>query len=220
MTCNAVPFAIEDRVIIKFVGQSWDSPVVIGFLDNPKPCIGWSGYNALLVARGISGPPRYLFVLFQATDPQNTLRNLFAEATLENMTVDYRVNRSGWNTIPVNDENNDPSHWEITDQFLNVDITPGDLAPVGGGTAFVPSLGEPPYVRVGFFINSGWAVPEFQVWPYGAVLEVRIKIHGDLFANVAIKASFAPFEADCNISIQPGSNLTRLDYVRFEEDGT
>lgn len=38
MTCNAKAFEVGDRVVVQFIGQSWASPRVIGFLDNPKPC--------------------------------------------------------------------------------------------------------------------------------------------------------------------------------------
>lgn len=39
MTCNAMAFSVGDSVLIQFTGQSWDAPKVIGFKDNPKPCI-------------------------------------------------------------------------------------------------------------------------------------------------------------------------------------
>jgi hypothetical protein len=39
MTCNASAFEVGDRVIVQFTGQDWSAPVVIGFLDNPKPCL-------------------------------------------------------------------------------------------------------------------------------------------------------------------------------------
>jgi hypothetical protein len=38
MTCNAEAFAEGDRVVVEFVGQDWNDPLVIGFADNPKPC--------------------------------------------------------------------------------------------------------------------------------------------------------------------------------------
>lgn len=41
MECNADAFEVGDNVVVKFIGQDWDQPVVIGFLDNPKPCIDW-----------------------------------------------------------------------------------------------------------------------------------------------------------------------------------
>lgn len=40
LACGAAAFEVGDRVVVKFEGQNWESPRVIGFLDNPKPC-GW-----------------------------------------------------------------------------------------------------------------------------------------------------------------------------------
>ena len=36
--CNAAPFADGDKVVIKFEGQNWASPKVVGFQYNPKGC--------------------------------------------------------------------------------------------------------------------------------------------------------------------------------------
>lgn len=46
MTCNAQAFELEDRVVVEFQGQNWESPRVVGFLDNPRACGGWvcTGY--------------------------------------------------------------------------------------------------------------------------------------------------------------------------------
>lgn len=41
MTCNAGAFEDGDRVIVKFDGLSFESPSVIGFLDNPRECLPW-----------------------------------------------------------------------------------------------------------------------------------------------------------------------------------
>lgn len=41
MTCDSGAFSVGDRVIVKFEGQDWANPRVIGFLDNPRPC-GWA----------------------------------------------------------------------------------------------------------------------------------------------------------------------------------
>lgn len=38
MNCHAGAFADGDDVVVKFEGQSWDSPKVIGFKDHPKVC--------------------------------------------------------------------------------------------------------------------------------------------------------------------------------------
>lgn len=39
MTCNGGAFSLGDEVLVKFEGQRWGSPKVIGFKDNPQPCL-------------------------------------------------------------------------------------------------------------------------------------------------------------------------------------
>lgn len=41
MECNAEAFEVDDRVVVQFQGQSWAAPKIIGFLDNPQPCVPW-----------------------------------------------------------------------------------------------------------------------------------------------------------------------------------
>lgn len=38
-TCNSAVFEVGDSIVIEFTGQDWAAPKVIGFLDNPKPCV-------------------------------------------------------------------------------------------------------------------------------------------------------------------------------------
>ena len=47
MDCNSIAFANDDRVVVEFEGQDWDSPKVIGFETNPRPCV--PGENFVLV---------------------------------------------------------------------------------------------------------------------------------------------------------------------------
>jgi hypothetical protein len=39
MDCNESAFESGDSVLVKFTGQDWDNPVVVGFKDNPKSCL-------------------------------------------------------------------------------------------------------------------------------------------------------------------------------------
>lgn len=41
LDCNHDAFNVNDRVVVQFQGQDWASPKVIGFVDNPRPCIRW-----------------------------------------------------------------------------------------------------------------------------------------------------------------------------------
>ena len=38
MTCDAAAFENGDEVVVKFIGQDWAAPKVVGFKSNPKPC--------------------------------------------------------------------------------------------------------------------------------------------------------------------------------------
>lgn len=38
MSCNGAAFALGDRVVVRFTGQDWDDPKVIGFETEPQPC--------------------------------------------------------------------------------------------------------------------------------------------------------------------------------------
>jgi hypothetical protein len=41
MDCNSQPFAEDDEVVVKFENHDFDSPKVIGFKKEPKPCTCW-----------------------------------------------------------------------------------------------------------------------------------------------------------------------------------
>lgn len=41
MACNSGAFANDDEVVVKFTNQSWETPVVIGFKENPTACYLW-----------------------------------------------------------------------------------------------------------------------------------------------------------------------------------
>jgi len=47
MNCHGAAFEVDDEVLVKFTGQDWSSPVVIGFKDNPKTCTPVCAYVLL-----------------------------------------------------------------------------------------------------------------------------------------------------------------------------
>jgi hypothetical protein len=51
MTCGAKAFTVGDRVVVRFLDQDWEQPVVIGFLDNPKACPDQSSYDVWYTIR-------------------------------------------------------------------------------------------------------------------------------------------------------------------------
>jgi len=38
MDCDGFAFEVGDEVLVKFEGQDWNTPKIVGFKDNPKPC--------------------------------------------------------------------------------------------------------------------------------------------------------------------------------------
>ena len=52
MTCHSAAFTEGDKCVVKFTGQDWAQPKVVGFVDHPKSCGGnlyllpWSAYAA------------------------------------------------------------------------------------------------------------------------------------------------------------------------------
>lgn len=38
MDCNSQPFDIASHVVVLFIEQDWDRPLVIGFVEEPQPC--------------------------------------------------------------------------------------------------------------------------------------------------------------------------------------
>ena len=53
MTCNSGAFMAGDRVVVRFQGQDWASPRVIGFVDNPRSC------STTTVVYLVTGHPTY-----------------------------------------------------------------------------------------------------------------------------------------------------------------
>lgn len=57
MDCNAEAFEVGDRVVIEFQGQDWAAPRIIGFVDNPGPCIEWPPVRVRLVDSWVETTP-------------------------------------------------------------------------------------------------------------------------------------------------------------------
>jgi hypothetical protein len=59
MECNAEAFEVSDRCVVEFQGQDWASPRVVGFVDNPKPCIEWPAELSMTVVFDVGRIPAY-----------------------------------------------------------------------------------------------------------------------------------------------------------------
>jgi hypothetical protein len=79
MSCNAGAFEVGDRVVVQFIGQNWESPRVVGFLDTPKPC----GFACIYVTS-----PNIYFESNQTA--------LFSQIMSRGVTVEARINGADW----------------------------------------------------------------------------------------------------------------------------
>lgn len=61
MTCNASAFEEGDRAVVEFQGQDWSRPRVIGFLDNPKPCLQYTASYYVIGYGPLSSGNNHLF---------------------------------------------------------------------------------------------------------------------------------------------------------------
>lgn len=96
MECGYSVFEVGDRVVIRFQGQAWDSPKVIGFLDNPRPC-NWvcRGEGLILPGgNGILGGLIFESAMRAAFDAALTLHDA---GTLD---VECRVTGGSWLDTP------------------------------------------------------------------------------------------------------------------------
>lgn len=221
MTCNSRAFEIDDRVVVQFVGQAWVSPKVIGFLDNPKPCAGW-------ILRYIDSVPSTMDAIFESLADPTKFEEALAAAT--SIDVDFRVDRGSWTTavgsmaVPVTSDRT----WRhvlngfgfTTAGFVITLFFPGSTPPELTGSA-----GPSAHLRFSWLLNSD-SLPEAgsifrPFFAIGSTVEVRIRVNGLVFANIAVRSSFAPFAVDSGATIPDTlTDATQLNYVRFSEDGT
>lgn len=65
MTCNARAFEVNDRVVVQFLGQDWANPRVIGFLDNPRPCLQYTASYYVIGYGPLSSGNNHLFDIIE-----------------------------------------------------------------------------------------------------------------------------------------------------------
>lgn len=89
MQCDAEAFAVGDVVVVKFTGQDWASPRVIGFCDNPKACL-----------------PKFVYVPIEGSKARNTVSTRpFITSYDWDAVLGYYVHVSGYSaTVKVVEE--------------------------------------------------------------------------------------------------------------------
>lgn len=227
MTCHHLAFNVGDRVVVRFDGQSWASPRLIGFLDNPKPCRGWQALLCSLTQNFVSGTPRYLTTVFRCVMPN--ARYLSEISAASSIAVDFRIDGGDWQTPlgptagPITAGNwTNPSGpgGEVVAGLL-ITLSPPDLAPSFDGTSFDSSEGAPAHLRISAFVDSGWAPDAIYrpFYPLNSIIEVRIRLDGSVFANVAVRLGFKPIAVDSGASIPSSvADMIPLEYTRFVEE--
>lgn len=83
MECGHTVFEVGDRVVVKFTGQDWAAPKIIGFLDTPRPC-NWMLFHL----DGIE----YHF--------ECVIDTLMSSLISGSPTVEVRVNGGAWQDVP------------------------------------------------------------------------------------------------------------------------
>jgi len=71
MDCNADAFEAGDAVLVAFIGQSWDDPVVIGFKEQPDKCHGCPNCDHYTETAGNMEPSVAVTLEFLPDDPDN-----------------------------------------------------------------------------------------------------------------------------------------------------
>lgn len=85
MTCNSGAFEVGDKCVVKFTGQGWTQPKIVGFVDHPKRC-NWPCVHASPFFY------RYIFENMLSGSQPATMSELMSTS----LSVQFRVNRGTW----------------------------------------------------------------------------------------------------------------------------
>ena len=98
MHCNAKAFRVGDHVVVRFAGQDWDSPRVIGFVTDPQPCVEFPsvGISYAWQVSSTTTHPRVPFINASNDTPCGRVISLFGYGTaLAVETYDIRIAVTG-----------------------------------------------------------------------------------------------------------------------------
>jgi hypothetical protein len=197
LSCGASAFEEGDRVVVQFVGRSWDEPVVIGFVDNPKPCSLW--YAAFWQPGG----PLMQFTTGDLEDaPQDWPADIvaLAESCMRtDLLVRVRFDRGGWETLPHRNAINADGYTPKINQYWDAGST---AIQDGPAVEFVrePNFGgtniEPDYA-VGVGLSPGKPENAGVTYPSTAIMEVLIQ---DDVGRVLFNGAFS-YDQDDNFFV-------------------
>lgn len=190
MTCNALAFEIDDRVVVQFVGQDWANPRVIGFLDNPKRCNAWQLFQSDYIQDTILDDDSADFSRLTYLEYKSYFADmdqwLLWETEAASGTLLLRVRQAGgaWSEYTVS---------PIAGGWLGINVTPG-LYGSNNSFNFVRELtgAQRMIVSVQMTINSSSPIGTYPTTSYpqtsDAVFEfLATKLDGGVIYNAAFR---------------------------------
>jgi hypothetical protein len=75
LDCNGTAFEDGDKVIVKFEGQNWATPKVIGFVDNPKACSIYLIFRLQMLVRTQNSASLYFAQELSSCDSVSMVNN-------------------------------------------------------------------------------------------------------------------------------------------------
>jgi hypothetical protein len=172
MTCGCQAFREGDRVVIKFMGQLWDSPEVIGFVDNPKMCGNLRIGNVVInesyaPERGFSNDNGYV-LKFVDPDAWSVIFN-----SVSSIVCSMRTNRGAWTLM-----------YKATVGAVWTRNTPVEGG-TGGWSVVVQEPGQDPEnYPTGKFSLAVSTV--FGAGVVGDIFEVKLELAGRVLHNIAV----------------------------------
>jgi hypothetical protein len=170
MSCGASVFEVGDRVVVQFVGQDWDSPMVIGFVDNPRPC----NFPCILLDGG-----NYYF---ESLVPE-VMASILASGTYE-----ARRNSGAWQTMGAG-PNPDTSTYRVREILYDSGgISPPADEPTQVAWLTVQDVGIPLYPAfISLLVSPRGPFPPPRSEAAREVVEFRVRVGGETVFNAAVK---------------------------------
>lgn len=208
MDTGSSVFEEGDRVVVHFIGQSWASPRVLGFLDNPRPAGGWEAM-AFLKDTALDVDILALRVRSGA-DP--SFSEVMAAAVSGALQGSYRLNRGAWVSFDR----------DATVPTAVLYTVAGHAVNTGWDMVLVTSTAASGLqVAISAIPDMGFST--------GDIIEVRMYLSGDLILNAAFKtdpssvAEVAIVGRLLNLDLPTTGYeipMTRLSYRLFQNTGT
>lgn len=207
MGTGASIFEIGDRVVVQFEGQSWLTPRVLGFVDNPRPVGIWEAVTLAIITDVT------LLALRVRSGADPDFSTVYAAATSSALVGSYRINRGSWQDLDI---------------YVSTGLVEFVFDGEGPGTGFSLISMSPSYVggyQMLFNVNAGTMGISS-----GSIVEARLLQGEEIIFNAAMvvlpagdaHVAIVGRLLSENIPVLGGDQrtLTRLAYNLFETSGT